>query len=60
MPFDDSLAWASGDSFPGLFNRLPTGSRADVDVVSRWDGVDTWTLELRRARWTGNGDDVQF
>jgi len=60
VPFDGALAWAADDGFPGLYNRLPTGSRADVAAVARWDDIDTWTLEMRRARWTGNGDDVQF
>lgn len=60
-PFNASLAWAAGDYFPGVFTQLPTGSRADVTVVSRFDtATGTWTLEWKRARWTGNGDDVEF
>jgi len=59
VPFDSSLSWASGDSFPGVINRIPTGSRGDTTAVARFD-TDTWTLEIKRARWTGSGDDVQF
>jgi len=61
VPFDPSLAWADGDTLPGVYNRLPTGSRGDVAAVATFDGTTgTWTLELKRARFTGNGDDYQF
>lgn len=60
-PFDPTLGWVAGDYFPGVFNQLPWGSRGDVTVVSRFDDVaGTWTLEIKRARRTGNGDDVAF
>jgi len=52
-------AWADGATIPGVINRLPTGSRGDVAAVGKWD-TDTWILEVKRARNTGNGDDVIF
>lgn len=61
VPFDATAAWTATDFFPGVFNRLPTGSRADVTAVANFDtATGTWTLEIKRARWTGNGDDVEF
>jgi hypothetical protein len=60
-PFNPALAWAAGDSFPGVYARLPSGSRADVRASARFDATTgTWTLELKRARNTGNRDDVAF
>jgi hypothetical protein len=60
-PFNPALPWANGDSFPGVYARLPTGSRADVRAVARFDATTgTWTLELSRLRRTGNRDDVAF
>jgi len=44
-----------------VYARLPSGSRADVRAIGRFDtATGTWTLELRRARRTGNRDDVAF
>lgn len=38
-----------------------TGSRGDVTTVAYYDeGKKTWNLEVKRARVTGNDDDVQF
>lgn len=60
-PFNAALPWANGDSFPGVFARLPTGSRADVRAIALFDAATgTWTLELKRLRRTGNRDDVAF
>ncbi len=60
-PFDATLPWADGSTLPGVFNRLPTGSRADVVTMAGWDeATSTWTLEIMRLRFTGNGDDVSF
>jgi hypothetical protein len=61
VPFNPAQAWANGDSFPGVYARLPTGSRADVRAVGRFDATTgTWVLELSRLRRTGNRDDVAF
>jgi len=60
-PFNPALAWAAGDSFPGVYSRLPSGSRADVRALAQFNAATgTWTLELKRARDTGNADDVVF
>jgi hypothetical protein len=59
VPFDTGAVWTNGDTVPGVISRLPTGSRGDVTAVANWD-TDTWTLEIKRARNTGNGDDLQF
>ena len=46
---------------PGIVMTLPSRSRADVAACGRYDGGgQEWTLELKRARRTGNGDDIQF
>lgn len=61
VPFNAAAQWAAGDAFPGVYARLPSGSRADVRAIGRFDtATGTWTLELRRARRTGNRDDVAF
>jgi hypothetical protein len=60
-PFNPALPWAAGDSFPGVFARLPTGSRADVRALAVFNAATgTWTLELKRLRNTGNADDAAF
>ncbi|MBW2459700.1 MAG: hypothetical protein JRI68_34740 [Deltaproteobacteria bacterium] len=51
--------WTNGDTIPGVINRVPTGSRGDVIAVGKFT-TDTWVLEIKRARNTGNGDDVVF
>lgn len=46
-------------SLPGIITMIPSGSRADVYAVARFDN-GFWTVEMKRARRTHNGDDVQF
>ncbi|MBW2277077.1 MAG: hypothetical protein JRF63_06260 [Deltaproteobacteria bacterium] len=61
VPFDSGAAWASGDTIPGVVSRMPSGSRADVTAEASFDdGTGTWTLEIKRPRYTGHGDDRQF
>jgi len=44
-----------------VYSRLPSGSRADVRALAQFNATTgTWTLELKRARNTGNADDVAF
>ncbi len=46
---------------PGIVTTIPSGSRADVYAVASFDNsLGTWTVELKRARKTNSGDDVQF
>jgi len=58
--------WARGTnrtpitcSLPGIITMIPSGSRADVYTAARFDN-GFWTVEMKRARRTHNGDDVQF
>lgn len=46
-------------SLPGIVTMIPSGSRADVYAAARFDN-GFWTVEMKRARRTNNGDDVQF
>ena len=50
---------AAGDLVPGYVTRLPNGSFADVYAEAKHDGTK-WTVEMRRLRNTGDGDDHQF
>jgi hypothetical protein len=51
--------WHDQATIPGYLMFTPNGSVADVLASSSFsDG--TWTVELRRLRMTGNGDDVIF
>jgi hypothetical protein len=56
-----SSGWQTGSTIPVFFTSIPSGSRADIVAKGRFDTANgTWTVELRRARITGNGDDAQF
>ena len=44
---------------PGIITTVSSGSRADVYTAARFDN-GVWTVEMKRARRTHNGDDVQF
>ena len=59
VPFDEGAAWTAGDTIPGVINRTPSGSRADVAAVCRF-ATPTWTCEFKRLQNTGNADDYQF
>ncbi len=57
--FDLGDDWQIDATIPGYITSIPSGSAADVMARGRFaDG--TWTVELKRARKTGNGDDAQF
>lgn len=52
---------SDGDTIPAFLSRAPSGSRADVLAGARYDEPSrTWTVELSRARETGNDDDRAF
>jgi hypothetical protein len=51
---EDCAAYISG-----IVTTMPSRSRVDVAACGRFT-EDYWTLELKRARRTGNGDDIQF
>ena len=57
-------SWVKYNTIPGYISVLPTGGRTDIEcsvsAVSWDDGTKSWTLEFRRLRHTGQGDDVQF
>ena len=44
---------------PGMIVTVPSLSRADVLAKGEFDS-DIWVLEMKRARKTGNGDDLVF
>jgi len=50
----------AGDRLPREVLEKPVGSRGDIEAAAVWD-KGRWTLELRRARDTGDKEnDVQF
>jgi hypothetical protein len=55
----DTLRWTDGATVPGYIFFIPTSSAADVQAVARF-ADDTWTVEMRRLRNTGNAEDVRF
>ncbi|GEM_PF-1649269 len=59
----DPMGASSGQridcTIPGVVTTIPSGSRADVYAAARFDN-GFWTVEMKRARKTHNGDDVQF
>ena len=44
---------------PGIVTTIPSESRADIYAAASFDN-GTWTVEIKRARKTHHGDDVQF
>lgn len=54
-------SWDSGSTVPSFITSMPSGSAADVVAKGKFDAATmTWTVEFRRARVTGNGDDTKF
>ena len=51
--------WVPGDKVAGFINSIPWGSTADIQAIGTYDD-GTWTVEMKRSRFTGNGDDVRF
>lgn len=54
-----TTGWIAGSTVPGHVSLIPSGSAADISAVGKYDD-GTWTVELKRMRRTGNGDDTQF
>jgi hypothetical protein len=54
--------WVGGSRIPAFIsNSTPSNSAADVEALGSFDDqTGTWTVELKRQRRTGNGDDAQF
>jgi hypothetical protein len=55
--FDTKMKWKNRATIPGYISFFPSGSTADVRSTATYDN-GTWTVELRRLRQTGNGDDT--
>ncbi len=56
----DSAKFKAGDRLPREVLEKPVGSRGDIEARAVWER-GRWTLELRRARDTGDREhDVQF
>ncbi|TFH64643.1 MAG: hypothetical protein E4G91_05155 [Candidatus Zixiibacteriota bacterium] len=55
--FDTQKKWKNHATIPGYISFIPSGSTADVQSTAIYDN-GTWTVELRRLRQTGNGDDT--
>jgi hypothetical protein len=55
--FDTKKTWKNHATIPGYISFIPSGSTADVRSTATYDN-GTWTVELRRLRQTGNGDDT--
>ena len=51
--------WNDGATVPFFFNSIPTQSAADLTSAGKFDN-GTWTVEMKRKRDTGNGDDTKF
>jgi mono/diheme cytochrome c family protein len=55
------VKFAKGDTIPYSISRPSTGSRGDVTAHATYDDKSyRWTLEIKRARNTGDGNDYQF
>ena len=55
------LKFAKGDTIPYSISQPSTGSRGDVTAYATFDDKShMWTLEIKRARNTGDGNDYQF
>ena len=55
--FDAGKKWKNGATIPGYITFIPSGSTANVQSTAAYNN-GTWTVELRRLRQTGNGDDT--
>jgi len=52
---------AAGNELPRYRSVAPSGSRGDVETSASFDaGTNTWTVEFRRLRNTGEPDDHSF
>jgi hypothetical protein len=55
----NATGWHQGFAVPTFITTVPTLSRADIMSRGQFDN-GTWTVEFRRLRATGNGDDAKF
>ncbi len=64
VPFDENAGWEINARIPGYVSVVPTGGRADIlcseSKLSWLAAQNRWTIEFKRARNTGSGDDVKF
>lgn len=57
----NAMKFTKGDTIPYEINRASTGSLGDVMAQATFDEkTHRWTLEIQRARNTGDGNDYQF
>jgi mono/diheme cytochrome c family protein len=55
------IKYAKGDTIPYSISRPSTASRGDVMAYATFDDkTHTWTLEIKRMRNTGDGNDYHF
>ena len=54
-----ATGWHQGYEVPTFVTTIPTQSRADIMSRGKFDN-GTWTVEFKRLRATGNGDDAKF
>lgn len=55
------INFTKGDTIPYSISQPSTGSRNDVTAFATFDDKShRWTLEIKRARNTGDGNDYQF
>lgn len=57
VDFINNYNWLDGATIPGYVTKIPAGSAADIQSVGTFFS-DTWIVELRRLRNTGNADDL--
>jgi hypothetical protein len=55
----DTTGWRQGFTVPTSITTVPILSRADIMSRGKFDN-ETWTVEFKRLRATGNGDDAKF
>jgi hypothetical protein len=58
VPFVDGN-WARNANVPGYMALIPYGDRANVEAASSFE-TSNWTVEIKRLRNTGSGNDIQF
>jgi len=58
IPFESS-GWVVNQNIPGYIAMVPYGDRADVNAASIKSQIG-WTVEFKRARFSGSGNDKQF
>ena len=59
QPFVDEGNFSRTNTIPGYMALIPYGDRGNISVGSSF-ATRYWTVEMKRARNTGSGNDVQF